>query len=261
MLILDGEELIGAKQNRVANVTILAPAGQTITIPVSCVEAGRWHATSAEFSLGDRAMFSDSRRRKTARVSESLRAAGERDADQGAVWAEIEAKAERMCTASPTQAMADIFEHHQTQIEDYADGFTALPDQVGAVFAIDERIEGLEFFDSPGTLADMLPKLVRSYAIDAMETAAQSQDRKPSAIAATRFMEQLMRAEVETYPAVGLGTDIRLTAPGVVAGGLVNDDRVVHLAAFSAPAGSGSEGMRRSSSARRQSWMRRVMGD
>src|SRR5215469_7354079 len=43
VLLVDGEELIGAKQNRVLNLTILAPAKQTIVIPVSCVEAGRWN--------------------------------------------------------------------------------------------------------------------------------------------------------------------------------------------------------------------------
>ena len=34
VLLVDGEELVGAKQNRVLNLTILAPAKATITIPV-----------------------------------------------------------------------------------------------------------------------------------------------------------------------------------------------------------------------------------
>src|SRR5260370_24034570 len=42
VLIIDGEELIGARQNRIANLTILAPGMKTIQIPVSGVERGRW---------------------------------------------------------------------------------------------------------------------------------------------------------------------------------------------------------------------------
>ena len=55
VLLLDGEELIGAKQNRILNVTVLAGAHTAIVIPVSCVEAGRWHHQSAEFAPSDRA--------------------------------------------------------------------------------------------------------------------------------------------------------------------------------------------------------------
>ena len=52
ILIVDGEELVGAKQNRVANLTILAPAKTTIRIPVSCVEAGRWRYSRDSLPAG-----------------------------------------------------------------------------------------------------------------------------------------------------------------------------------------------------------------
>jgi hypothetical protein len=61
VLLLDGEELVGAKQNRILNVTVLAGAHSTIVIPVSCVEAGRWHHLSAEFAPSDRAHFATGR--------------------------------------------------------------------------------------------------------------------------------------------------------------------------------------------------------
>src|ERR671934_1323581 len=42
VLLYDGEELVGAKQNRILNVTVLIAGGSKTRIPVSCVEEGRW---------------------------------------------------------------------------------------------------------------------------------------------------------------------------------------------------------------------------
>src|SRR5512135_788820 len=49
VLLVVGEELIGAKQNRVLNTSLLVPANQELTVPVSCVEQGRWSYTSRAF--------------------------------------------------------------------------------------------------------------------------------------------------------------------------------------------------------------------
>ncbi len=46
VLLYDGEELVGAKQNRILNLTVLVAAESVTPIPVSCVEAGRWDRRS-----------------------------------------------------------------------------------------------------------------------------------------------------------------------------------------------------------------------
>src|SRR5207249_3063379 len=49
VLITEGEILIGAKQNRVINVTVLVAAGVKFLLPVSCVEQGRWQYRLRQF--------------------------------------------------------------------------------------------------------------------------------------------------------------------------------------------------------------------
>ena len=93
ILLLDGEELIGARQNRVLNITILVGAGQKIVIPVSCVEQGRWSWRSRDFASARRTMYARGRREKMAQVSASMRASGSRRSQQSAVWDSVSAKA------------------------------------------------------------------------------------------------------------------------------------------------------------------------
>ena len=49
VLIVDGEELVGAKQNRILNTTVLVREKSELVVPVSCVEAGRWHYQGPAF--------------------------------------------------------------------------------------------------------------------------------------------------------------------------------------------------------------------
>ncbi|MGQ0579869.1 MAG: ARPP-1 family domain-containing protein, partial [Betaproteobacteria bacterium] len=57
ILLMDGEELVGAKQNRVLNVSILVGGKSQVAVPVSCVEQGRWRWSSRHFASPGRALF------------------------------------------------------------------------------------------------------------------------------------------------------------------------------------------------------------
>lgn len=73
LVLLDGEQLAGAKQNRILNTSVLVEAHSELTIAVSCVERGRWgyqarHSVPSAFSL-----YAGLRAMKGAWVSRSLR--------------------------------------------------------------------------------------------------------------------------------------------------------------------------------------------
>ena len=86
VLLLDGEELAGAKQNRVLNTTILLKEQSETVIPVSCTEQGRWSYASAEFFESGNIMSHNLRLKKAASVKRSLEASRSYRGDQGAVW-------------------------------------------------------------------------------------------------------------------------------------------------------------------------------
>ena len=104
LLLLDGEELIGAKQNRILNTTVLVAAHTEVTIPVSCVEQGRWGYRGRQFRPGDASLYASLRARKAAHVSQSVRAGRGHRADQGEVWAHLAERASQLQVDSATAA-------------------------------------------------------------------------------------------------------------------------------------------------------------
>ena len=232
VLLVDGEELIGARQNRVLNISILVPAGKKLTIPVSCCEQGRWGYTgSRRFSSSDSALFARAKAKKMLRVSESMRSSGDRRSDQGEIWDDIAMKSASLGVRSGTSAMADVYIQQRENLERYVTAFRLEPDQTGAVVAVDGKVVGLELFDSPATFARFFQKVLRSFALDAIDV-RQPVAGVPAAEIARDFIAHLMASSAETFAALGDGEDVRLQGTDVVAGALVADGRVRHLAGF-----------------------------
>lgn len=240
-LIVDGEELVGAKQNRVANLTMLLPARQTTTIPVSCVEQGRWAYDAPDFAVSSSVQYARGRAAKLRSVHREMRTSGTKRSNQSEVWNNIAAKSCRMSVDSPTEAMSSIFDQYSQDLDDYVQAFTPGRNQIGALFVMNSRSLGLDLFDQATTFARFLPKLVRSYAIDALERRHADSDAPATGADATAFLDHLSNAPFEDYPGVGLGRDAGAVANGLVAGALVVDDAVAHLTAFSELGGRQTE--------------------
>jgi hypothetical protein len=231
VLLVDGDELVGAKQNRVLNLTILVGGGKKLVIPVSCVEQGRWAYKRRDFQPAKRALFAKARAKKMAQVSESLRVTGQRRSNQSEIWKDVSEKAKFCAVESDTLAMSDVYEQSAHRLGDYAKAFSPAPRQRGAVVAIDGHVVGMELFDSPRTFARYFDKLVSSYALDAIETVG-SRNVGPSLEEVREFLERIANAAGESFEALGEGTDIRFNGGGISGGALAAGGRVVHLAGF-----------------------------
>ena len=235
-LIVDGEELVGAKQNRVVNLTILVAPQSELTIPVSCVEAGRWRARSRSFSAAPRTHYASGRAKRMAQVTLSMRASGRHYSDQAEVWSDIAHKSARLQSSSPTGAMEAIFVDHAAFLDSAVAALKPVDRQVGAAFMVGERVIGFDVFDVESTLRKLLPKLVRSVAVEALEAreTSASVDAPVTRLqqSCEQFLAVVAEAPATVSGAVGLGEDVRITGHGLAGAALVANGHVVHLSAL-----------------------------
>lgn len=237
LFLLDGEELVGAKQNRILNLSILVPASSTFEVPVSCVEQGRWSLRSRGFQSAGRVIYSKLRRSNAESVSENLVKSGSRRGDQGQVWDSIASKSLRMDVHSDTGAASALYERYHAELEEFTAGMRVLPGQVGAAFLLDDRFAGLDVMSGPDVLAPLLPKIVRSYALDALEDdrAGAGDDRREGSrpAAPTQVVldaiGQISALDASRHPAIGLGEDVRLRGEELIGAAVVADGAVAHL--------------------------------
>jgi hypothetical protein len=227
ILILDGEELLGAKQNRIVNTTIVVPAHSSVVTPVSCVEQGRWRYTSKEFSTGDSFSYPSLRRQKHRDVTSSLRATGSYTSDQSRIWDDISQKAARMEVTSDTMAMSDIFESRTESPEHLQQEVPHQDKQVGFFAFIKDGFAGGDVFGSSELCRKKLPKLVRSYYLDSLDEGVQF-----PAITVEQILRQIQSAEPEQFASIGKGTDVRFESKDVQGACKVVDEFIPHLMVF-----------------------------
>jgi hypothetical protein len=270
ILVLDGEELVGAKQNRIVNTTILVQAGATLIIPVSCVEQGRWaYSSSPRFMSKERVMSANLRANKSVQVHENLKSFIGFKSEQGEIWDEIEEKANRMKAKSTSMAMSHIYEVNKASLDEYTRNFQAIKGQVGAIFLIDGQVVGMDSFGKLVTLSKVFKKLLESYALDAIDRDASCKpapgagskeakyNKKRSDLTGkppspsgglqqhnpqgegkvlksqvTDLIKAAQSAEIETRPSVGLGLDLRLESRKLNGFALAFEDQILHLAIF-----------------------------
>jgi len=255
VLVLDGEQFIGAKQNRMASRTLLLPGHGTTKIPVSCIERGRWGQRDRSF--GPSPQHSPARARKTVRdlesslVGEGLEAGADtlRRA-QGMVWGEVDAYSEELRVSSSTSALDEISEGAGSKVDEWIGSFPPREDQVGLLVFLDGRPLGLDVIGGRTLYARLHERLLRGYALDALGARARRrtleerpEGRGDGEVAAgetgdhvdesdaLRFLDRVQRATRTPSPTVGRGEYLVLSDTCVGAE-LVDGPHLAHRNAF-----------------------------
>jgi len=248
ILVLDGEQLIGAKQNRMTNRSILLPSESITEIPVSCMEQGRWHFQSDHFAPAPQHAPSKVRRRARETEAEASYAAERRGpgvrsshqdlaAAQGEVWEEIRNFENKLGGRSDTGALNSIFESRRPETERWIQAFPLVESQVGLVAFQGDIPLALDAVGSPALYAKVHARLLTGYVMDAMEGWDPDHPTpRTSAPEAEILMEALGAAERVPSHSVGAG-EYRILRGRVLGGELVHDARVVHVSAFPADEG------------------------
>lgn len=233
VLLYEGEEVLGAQQNRTLDVSTLVAPGKSLKLPVTCVEAGRWQHErhSEDFVVAPQAAHPELRRRKNEQVRAEMAAAREPRADQQKVWEEVAATAARHGVASGTGAMHDVFERHRATLDEAAERVPMHCSQVGMLAAMAGRFVVLDYVSDVEAFASLQARLVQGYALDALDLGDCS-PAAPSLQDARDFVALMLRATPARVPARGLGENLSFAFGALAGTGLAHVGEAAAITAF-----------------------------
>jgi len=220
LILLAGEIVTGGKQDRVIGKDRLVPAeSDPIDLGVFCVEPGRWTGPKMSFGSLDSPM-----------AAPAVRARAMADKDQGKVWSEVRNSQAGMAAQLPAPAAVEVINGttsyakvmQNDEVKEKVDSI-AMPIQhdyqslikqlrdrnaVGVVVAVNGEIIWADVFANTGLLEKYWPKLVRSYAAEAIVSRTRTGDANVRS--AQQFLDDVegRRETVETEPGLYRHTEI-----------------------------------------------------
>jgi len=241
LLLLAGEIVAGGKQDRVIGKDrIVPPESDPVDLSVFCVEPGRWVGSSEQFGASG-AIYGatpglplNGRNTATLMAQPSVRAKAMGDKDQNQVWAEVGKQKAAMETVEVTAAAPQVVTDEIRSTSSYArvmenkdvkekvdeiakpieQSYQSLIKQlrdrsaVGVVVAVNGRIIWADVFASTELLQKYWPKLVRSYASEAVVTRAKGAE--VSTKEAEAFLSDMTgrKETIESEPGIYRHTEV-----------------------------------------------------
>ena len=233
VLFLEGEELRGAKQNRILNTSILVPAKSKVKVPVSCVEQGRWRYTSKHFSSSKPRSPHSLHYKLKSSVSRSVKETGSHRSDQGEVWQEVQKTQAAFGIGSATSAMADTYENLADKMTEYRESLKYPEGAAGVAVALGSKVVSVDLFDKPVTCQKAWDRLLSGLILDALEAKVEGQ-AQPEAV--QQLLQESVAASWSEAQTASEGKEFRTEFRGSHGSALVLGEAVVHMNVLTAPA-------------------------
>jgi sulfur carrier protein ThiS len=184
LLLLAGEIVTGGKQDRVIGKDrIVPPESDPVDLSVFCVEPGRWTGASMNFKSLDAAMAQPTVRAKAMGAKNQQQVWDEVGKSKDAMAMIVPAPAAEPVRSTTSYARVMANDEVKKQVDSVAEPIQhnyqslirQLRDQnaVGVVVAVNGQIVWADLFASTNLLEKYWPKLVRSYAAEAVVTRAK----------------------------------------------------------------------------------------
>ena len=226
LLLLAGEIVTGGKQDRVIGKDRIVPAeSDPVDLSVFCVEPGRWVAANGKPDFGNAAnapavFASPVVRGKAMAAKDQQQVWDSVRTSQQAMAVNVEAAAGAAAEVTSTSSYARVMGNKEVQKQvdavaepvqrNYESVIRQLRDKnaVGVVVAVNGEIVWADMFASTQLLQKYWPKLVRSYATEAMVTRAKGGE--VSSKDAQKFLDDLegRHETAETEPGLYRQTEI-----------------------------------------------------
>lgn len=233
VFFMDGDVLIGAKQTRVLNTSLLLAAKSATILPVSCVERGRWHAVSRNFDASPVAAPPSLRALKSSSLARR-RARGSYDADQGQVWGMVAKLQAAQHAHSATESLHEIYLERQARIEKALDALQHAAGANGVAIFAGKRFVSADVFNRSDALADYLLRLVRGALLEVVSAAAPQAptalDEKEACAQVSDLLNTLLREATQPQPGPGLGLERRFTTAKMSGFILEHETHLIHAA-------------------------------
>lgn len=232
ILILAGEELIGAKQNRIVNSSVLLRPHSETMLPVNCTEQGRWHHASPEFQDSGSVALHSVRRSQSRNVTGSLKADGSYAGDQTETWHEVSSAIVGSRICSSTDAMQDIFQQRHNHIREMLMVLGGShPGQVGLMVMCQGKVLGFDAVSRPDVYKQVHERLLKSYlAIDYRDPEAEPKSNQPHL--GLIFLTEAAAQRGQKFRSVGMGWDHRIDSGNITGNALVVDHQPIHISLF-----------------------------